>query len=165
MRPPTGWPTFFLPFVSFIPGVDGLAQAPAQSRPLGIFENHGEVGAVQRKGTVVHDGAKGTYVIEGGGENMWFTNDAMHFVWKKVSGDVTLAADISFPTSGGNAHRKACLMIRQTLDADSAYADAALHGDGLTSLQYRDSRNTRTYEVQSSISKPTCLRVEKRGKY
>jgi hypothetical protein len=35
------------------------------------------------------------------------------------------------------AHRKAALMIRQSLDPGAAYADVALHGDGLTSLQSR----------------------------
>src|SRR4029434_5455829 len=103
--------------------------------------------------------------IAGGGENMWFGTDAFHFVWKKMSGDVTLSADISFPTPGGNTHRKACLLIRQTLDPDSAYADAVLHGDGLTSLQYRESKGARTYEIQANVSAPTTLRIEKRGRY
>ena len=111
------------------------------------------------------DGEHRAYTVAGGGENMWFTNDAFHFVWKKVSGDVTLAADITFPTRGGDPHRKACLLIRQSLDSDSAYADAALHGDGLTSLQYREAKGARTYEIQSGISAPTRLRIEKRGKY
>ena len=34
-------------------------------------------------------------------------------------------------------------MIRQSLDADSAYVDVALHGDGLTSLQFRDAQGSR----------------------
>ena len=53
---------------------------------------------------------------------------------------MALAADISFPEPGGNPHRKAVLMIRQSLDAGSVYADVALHGVGLTSLQYRDAQ-------------------------
>jgi hypothetical protein len=113
----------------------------------------------------VYDSAQHTYVISGGGENMWFTNDAFQVVWKRVSGDVTLKADIAFVGTGGNAHRKACLMIRQTLDPDSAYADAALHGDGLTSLQYRETKGDRTYEIQSNISTNKHLRIEKRGGY
>ena len=95
---------------------------------------------------------------------MWFTNDAFHFVWKKISGDGMLDADVGFPVPGGNAHRKACLIFRQSLEADSAYADAALHGDGLTSLQYREVKGGRTYEVQSNVSSPSRLRLEKRGK-
>lgn len=96
---------------------------------------------------------------------MWFTNDAFHFVWKKVSGDVSLAAEIAFVGEGGDPHRKACLLVRQDLEPDSAYADAAVHGDGLTSLQYRAGSNERTYEIQSGVSRPRRVRVEKRGRY
>jgi dipeptidyl aminopeptidase/acylaminoacyl peptidase len=82
-----------------------------------------------------------------------------------MSGDVALAADISFVGQGKNEHRKAVLMLRQTLDADSIYADLALHGSGLTSLQYRDDKGVNTHEIQSNISAPTRLRIEKRGEY
>ena len=96
---------------------------------------------------------------------MWSTNDAFHFVWMKVSGDLSLSADISLIGTNGNAHRKACLIVRQSLDSDAAYADAALHGDGLTSLQYREAKGARTYEIQSNVSRPQRLRIEKRGQY
>jgi Tol biopolymer transport system component len=129
------------------------------------FENHADVGDVRRAGSVVLDAWRGMHTVAGGGANMWFTNDAFHFVWKKVSGDVTLAADISFEGAGGDPHRKACLMVRQNLSPGSAYADAALHGDGLTSLQYRAAEGERTFEIQSAVSGPRRLRIEKRGRY
>ena len=56
-------------------------------------------------------------------------------------------------------------MVRQSLDADSAYADLALHGSGLTSLQYRDAKGAATHEIQANISAPNRLRLEKRGEY
>src|SRR4029453_408631 len=130
-----------------------------------LFEDHGDVGATKHAGSFELDPSSRIYTVAGGGANMWFNVDAFHFVWKKVSGDVTLAADIVFEGQGGDPHRKACLLIRQDLDADSAYADAALHGDGLTSLQYRETKGARTYEIQSSVSAPRRLRIEKRGKY
>src|SRR5437879_5151240 len=132
---------------------------------VGIFENQNDVGATRRAGSGDYDAARRTYTLSGGGENMWFTNDAFHFVWKNVSGDVSLAADVSFVVRGGNAHRKACLLIRQNLDPNSAYADAALHGDGLTSLQYREGPGAPTREIQANISAPKRLRIEKRGAY
>src|SRR5687768_13286516 len=134
----------------------------------GIFEAATDIGSPSRKGAVQFDTAKGTYVVTGGGSNMWFASDSFHFVWKKVSGDVSLAADIDLATSAGDPHRKAVLAVRQTLDADSPYADAALHGDGLTSLQYRESKGARTYEIQANVTatnKPKRLRIEKRGDY
>ncbi len=108
---------------------------------------------------------KKTYLISGGGENMWFTNDAFHFVWKKASGDLSFAADIKWIGAGGHEHRKACLLIRQSLDADSPYVDAAIHGDGLTSIQYREERGGVTREIQSNVKAPRRVRIEKEGDY
>jgi Tol biopolymer transport system component len=96
---------------------------------------------------------------------MWFDKDAFHYVWKKVSGDVSIAADIKWIGTGGDPHRKACVIIRQSLDAGSPYADAALHGSGLTSLQYRDVQGGMTHEIQSNVNAPLRIRVEKVGNY
>jgi Tol biopolymer transport system component len=132
---------------------------------IGIFSNHQDIGNVAKSGSMDFDPVKGEYLIAGGGENMWFTNDAFHYVWIKMSGDVTLAANIKFLGTGGNPHRKACLVIRQSLDPDSAYADVALHGVGLTALQYRETPGDTTREIQSNVSAPERVRIEKHGDY
>lgn len=141
-------------------------RAAAQTRQgsgLGLFEGQGDIGTVTHPGSVRHDATTRTHTITGAGENMWGTADALHFVWKKMSGDVMVTADIRFQGQGGDPHRKAVLMIRQSLDADSPYADAALHGDGLTSLQFRDEKGGRTQEVQSNVTGPVRLRLTRRG--
>jgi TolB protein len=143
----------------------GLVCAQTGSASPGIFENHADVGVTQHAGSAQYDSAQHVYTLTGSGENMWFSSDAFQFAWKQVSGDVALAADITFPQAGGNEHRKAVLMIRQSLDADSPYADVALHGDGLTSLQYRDVKGATTHEIQSNISAPRRLRIERRGEF
>jgi hypothetical protein len=139
------------------------AQGPSPS--IGLFESHGDVGTVLHAGSVDYQSSQGTYTIAGGGANMWLSADAFQFVWKKVSGDVTLTADISFLGQGKNPHRKAVLMVRQSLDTDSVYADAALHGVGLTSLQFREEKGAITHEVQSNLKAPKRLRIDKRGDY
>jgi hypothetical protein len=142
------------------------SRGDAQAKPaLGLFEGHADVGKVLHPGSVVFDEQHRTYTVTGSGENMWFASDAFHFTWKKVAGDAQLSANIAFEEQGGNAHRKAVLMIRESLDPDSAYVDLALHGNGLTSLQYRDAKGAMTHEVQSNISAPARLRLEKRGQY
>src|SRR2546425_4016911 len=151
----------------FAAGSGARAQQPGApaAAPAGIFKSHGDVGTVLHPGSVEYDAAKGSYTIAGSGENMWFASDAFQFVSKKMSGDVTLTADISFLGKGLNEHRKAVLMIRQSLDADSPYADVALHGSGLTSLQYREEKGAATHEIQANISAPKALQLEKRGAY
>jgi len=139
--------------------------AAAESLPHGIFTDHQDVGTVLHPGSVDYSIANHTYTIGGSGENMWFGMDDFHFVWKKVSGDVALTADIAFLGAGGNPHRKAVLMIRQTLDGDSPGVDVAVHGVGLTSLQFRDAVGINTHEVESNVSAPKTVRIEKRGDF
>jgi hypothetical protein len=147
------------------------AAAPAADEPrggetpLGIFAGHGDVGSVKHPGSIAFDAASRRYTVAGSGENMWFASDAFHFAWKKMAGDVSLTATIAFLGAGKNPHRKACLLIRQSLDADAAYVDVALHGDGLTSLQFREARGAPTHEVQANVAAPARLRLEKRGPY
>jgi hypothetical protein len=139
------------------------ASAQSSGGAFGLFDGHQDVGTVLQAGSATYDAESRTYTVSGSGENMWGTQDAFHYVWKKVSGDVTLTADIQILGEGGDPHRKAVLMFRQSLDAGSAYADTALHGDGLTSLQFRDESGGRTHEVQSNVSAPRRLRLTKRG--
>ncbi|MDH7503728.1 MAG: hypothetical protein QHJ82_13580 [Verrucomicrobiota bacterium] len=141
------------------------AFAGDQVAHLGLFTGHQDIGACGRPGGAWYDSATRTYTVTGGGENMWFDTDAFHFVWKQASGDVKLSALMSFAKPGGNAHRKACLIVRQSLDSDSAYADAALHGDGLASLQCRETKGGRTWEIQANTSAPRGMRIEKIGRY
>ncbi len=117
---------------------------------LGIFEREQDIGSAGKAGSALFDPAGRSCVVRGGGENMWFTNDAFHFVWTQIDGDCALSAAIEWPGTGGNAHRKACLMFRQGLEADSPYVDVAVHGDGLVSLQYRDAPGGMTREIQAN---------------
>ncbi|MDR3620866.1 MAG: HEAT repeat domain-containing protein [Paludisphaera borealis] len=160
-------------FADLIAYLETLKQPPApesapapktsDAKPLGLFEGQADVGRVRHAGAAAFDEKKGSYAISGAGENMWFAADAFHFVSRQAKGDLTLDADVAFEGAGKNPHRKAVLMIRQSLDADSAYADVALHGDGLTSLQFRDGRGANTHEIQAGVKGPERLRIEKRG--
>jgi len=142
-----------------------LTALPAQTgnSALGIFEAQQDVGANLMPGAVAYDAAAGEYRVTGGGANIWAAVDAFHFVWRRISGDFTLTADVRFIGTGAVAHRKAALMVRQDLTPDSAYADVALHGDGLTSLQFRPAAGAETQEIRSTMNAPTRIRIERRG--
>jgi len=141
------------------------AGAAAQSAGPGIFEAHQDVGVVLTPGAAEYDPSRQAYTLSASGENMWATADAFQFAWKKLSGDVRIEADISFLGEGGDPHRKAVVIVRQSLDADSAYADVAVHGVGLTSLQSREQKGAATHEVQSNVAGPRRVALEKRGPY
>jgi TolB protein len=139
------------------------AVAFSQPKNLGIFTDESSVGANAPGVKASYDPVKGGYRITGGGENMWGSSDAFHFVWKKASGDMTLSADIEWVGTSAANHRKAVLMIRQSLDPGSAYADAVSHGDGLTSLQFRGAANEQTYQIFTQIEGPVRLRLVREG--
>jgi Tol biopolymer transport system component len=137
----------------------------AQKSSRGVFEGNSDIGDVLIKGSVTFDSLRSSYTIEGGGENMWYAIDAFHYVWKKASHDVAMSANISFIGMGGDAHKKAGLIIRQNLEPDAPYADAIIHGDGLTSLQYREVKGGPTREIQSNIRAPKTIKIQKEGHY
>lgn len=137
---------------------------------IGVFDDQGNVGVPSTlgPGTASYEASTGTYTIAGGGENMWARADHFRYVWKKMSGDVSLSATIQFTATQPagttpNEHRKACLVLRQTLDADSAYVDAATHGNGMTSLQWRETKGDVSHDVETNVIAPRRLRIEKRG--
>src|SRR5438045_2396399 len=134
-----------------------------QADDVGVFADQKDIGVLLHAGSSLFDLQSRIYTLYASGENMWAAKDAFHFRFIKASGDLSLSADISFLEAGTDKHRKACLMFRQDLDPDSAYIDVALHGDGLTSLQFRQSKGALTNEIQSAALKPKTVRIEKRG--
>jgi len=141
----------------------GAVVALPQPNALGIFTNEGSVGQTPPGCKAQYDASKGEYRITGGGVNMWGATDAFYFVWKKVSGDVTLSADIQWVGTSAAEHRKAVLIVRQSLDPGSPYADAVSHGNGLTSLQFRGAPNEQTYQIVAAEDGPSRLRIVKKG--
>jgi len=130
---------------------------------IGIFSDSTDIGDVTRAGSASFNSTNGEYAVTGGGANMWDASDGFHFVWVKMSGDLTLTADVKLVGTGGVDHRKACLMIRQSLASNSAYADVALHGDGMTSLQFREAEGEPTDQIVMEVSGPERVQIQKRG--
>jgi TolB protein len=148
-------------------GLMGPLSAVAQSvaGKIGVFEGEGDVGVVLHAGSASYNEAKNSYTVAGSGENIWFGEDDFHFVWKRISGDVSLAADIDILGKTGVPHRKAVLMIRQSLDKDSAFADVVLHAVGKSSLQFRSTAGAEAHTIASNVYGPRRIKLEKRGDY
>jgi hypothetical protein len=140
-----------------------LAAGLTETSKLGIFTDEGSVGQTPPGCAARYDVATGEYRITGGGANVWATSDAFYYVWKRISGDVTLSADLQWVGTSDLGHRKAMLMVRQSLDPGSAYADAVSHGDGLTSLQFRGAANEQTYQVFTQVDGKARLRIVRKG--
>ena len=119
--------------------------------PIGIFDGQSDIGSAVVPGSASFDAATGQYTIHSAGYNVWYTRDEFRFLWKRMSGDVSLAADIDFPDPKGYGDRKAVLMIRQSLDDDAKAAMVALHGAGMVHLAWRPERNARVTDMEFRI--------------
>ncbi len=133
------------------------------SQKIGVFEGQTDVGKVLHKGNAVYNSASEEYSVSGSGSNIWFTNDEFHFVWKKMKGDFILRARGKFLGKGVEEHRKYGWMVRQNLDTSSTMVAATIHGNGLTSLQYRTAPHTNVEEKQFDIKGPDVVQLERKG--
>jgi TolB protein len=142
------------------------AWAQSSGSAVGIFESRTNVGTATLPGSVDYDAARGEYTITGSGGNLWGKVDGFYYLWKRVSGDFTLTADIRVRTGStpqSHIHRKGALMVRQELTPGSVYADAAVHGDGSTALQFRLATDDVTAEIKPEVSAPARVRIERQG--
>ncbi|MCY7421492.1 MAG: biopolymer transporter TolR [Chitinophagaceae bacterium] len=130
---------------------------------VGVFDHSADIGKVFHKGSARYDAAKDQYDLTGAGANMWFGKDEFHYLYKKMTGDFILQAQAAFVGKGTDMHRKFGWMIRNSLDTSSAMVSAQVHGDGLTSLQYRKTTGANVEEKRSSIKAPDVVQLERRG--
>jgi len=141
----------------------GGVAAAFQPTPVGLFDGTGDVGAVKHEGAVVYNRVQQTYTISGSGTNIWAHHDEFQFAWKEIAGDFILTADMELQGEGVDPHRKIGWMIRTSLEDDSAYVDVAVHGDGLTSMQYRADKGGDTEELRSTVKAPNVVQLERRA--
>jgi Tol biopolymer transport system component len=137
----------------------GARQGPLQ---LGWFQGHDDVGGPALRGSTTYDPEAQAYTITGAGANMWGSRDEFHVAWRRMTGDFILRTHAAFLGSGTDPHRKLGWIVRRTLDAQSAYVDAAVHGDGLTSLQVRRTDGGETTEIKSDVKGADVIQLERR---
>ncbi|MGZ3940306.1 MAG: TolB family protein [Flavisolibacter sp.] len=150
-------------FLFFILHFAFLMTLSAQENNLGLFKGNTEVGDPKIKGSVVYNKETQEYTMEGSGINMWASSDQFNFLWKKIKGDFMITATIRFIGKGVNEHRKIGIIARNSLEANSKYADACVHGSILTSLQYREAEGGETKQVELSSYHPTEIMLERKG--
>ncbi len=142
--------------------------------PIGIFEGQSDVGGPLLPGSASYDATTKSYTINSASYNIWYFRDEFRYLWKKMSGDVSLAADINFPNPDGYGDRKVVLIVRQDLDDNAKEIMAGLHGAGLIHLAHRpekgadikeDARLAAPKNANAAGAKGGAVRlgIEKRG--
>ncbi len=137
--------------------------------PLGVFDGQSDVGSAVVPGASSYDAVTHQYTIRSAGYNIWYSRDEFRYVWKKMSGDVSLAADATFPDPQGYDDRKAVLVLRQSLDDDASEAVVGEHGSGMVHLAQRADQGSQMTDAQyrfgGTLAKVKAKRIgiEKHG--
>jgi dipeptidyl aminopeptidase/acylaminoacyl peptidase len=127
---------------------------------FGAFDGQQDIGVASQPGVPTYDAEADTYQIGVAGDDFWGDRAGFHFIWKRVSGDAWLTAELSLPDDG-----IAALMIRQGLERDAVAAVAMLRPDGRPVLQSRDAADAAVVEILAREVRPRSVRLEKRGLY
>jgi len=131
----------------------------AQTGKLGVFTSSGDVGGPTRKGSASFDASSGEYRIIGAGANIWAKEDQFEYVWREMSGNIAVTASMQFLGKGA-AHRKAGIMLRQTLDTDSPYIDVVIHGNGMPGVQWRNTKGDITNAFDFPFDRPAKFKLK-----
>lgn len=130
---------------------------------FGIFENQTNIGNPKNNGHINYNAKTQEYTISGSGINMWANSDQFQYLYKSIQGDFILRAHVKFIGDGNDPHRKIGWIVRNNLSTNSAHVNASVHGDGLTSLQYRKVAGNETEEVLSKNKAPDVIQLERRN--
>jgi TolB protein len=146
-------------FISFFSNMS--AQIPKSK--VGVFDLFSNIGSPEIAGTVSYSEPSQTYRLSGSGSNIWFGQDSFSYLWKKMSGDFIIQTQFRFIGQGHELHRKTGIMVRSSQASNSPVISCTVHGDGLTSLQYRSKAGEDMKEIKFTISGPDVLQLEKKG--
>jgi hypothetical protein len=109
----------------------------------------------------------GEYSLMGAGGEISGKADSFQYLWKRVTGDVTVNADARFAGTGSTDRSQAALMIRQSLDPDAAYAAAVIYGDGRGTVQYRvdkgASSRSSDFPAYANMAGTVHLYIQRHG--
>jgi Tol biopolymer transport system component len=141
-------------FCFFVLSVFITSVSFAQQNDLDVFQFSADIGNPELKGSTKYNATSQTYIIKGSGYNVWFNRDEFQYAYKKINGDFILTANFEFAGKGKDPHRKTGWMVRESTDEDAASINAVVHGDGLTSLQWRGSKGAQMRDPEDEISFP-----------
>src|SRR6185436_14756361 len=114
---------------------------------IGQFDGQTDVGGPLAPGSASYDASAKTYTINSAGYNIWYQRDEFRYLWKKVSGDVSLAADVVWPNTDDFHDRKVALIIRDSLDDDSRQIMTAQHGNGMVHISWRAEKSGQMTDI------------------
>ncbi|MDQ8179584.1 LamG-like jellyroll fold domain-containing protein [Pelagicoccus sp. SDUM812005] len=116
--------------------VEDLYLAFAETNAYGYFTDLDDIGAPGLSGTATF--SNGSYLVEGGGADIWGSSDSFSFVSADATGDIAIVARV---VDVENTHNwaKAGVMIRESLAANSPNVAVVVRPNRQLTLQWRNA--------------------------
>jgi hypothetical protein len=105
-----------------------------------------DIGAVAMAGSATHAGS--VFTVQGRGVDIWDAADGFHFVYQSLDGDGEILLRVATQDMSTDPWAKAGVMIRETLNADSAHAMMVVTPVGTSAMSWADRPGTWTPIVQ-----------------
>jgi hypothetical protein len=108
----------------------------------------------------------GQYKVSSNSGDVWGTSDNFRFVYKQLTGDGSISAQVVAITDATAAWAKAGVMIRRSLDQNSAYAFMFPTPDGRRAFQNRPTVGGSAVSAHSNpgaITLPLWVKIERKG--
>jgi regulation of enolase protein 1 (concanavalin A-like superfamily) len=122
---------------------------------------HADVGSVGMAGDATF--TSGTFTVKGSGADIGGTIDAFQYVYQTLSGDGSLTAHVS-AIGNTNVKAQAGVMIRETLDAGSRFADMILTPEFGASFQGRVQVGSSNFNDGGiAVGVPYWIRITRSG--
>ncbi|MBK8834500.1 MAG: hypothetical protein IPO29_06445 [Anaerolineae bacterium] len=106
-----------------------------------------------------------TWTINGGGTDIWGTNDKFRYTYQTASGDTTIIARVT-SVQNTNAWAKAGVMFRNGTAANAKFAMVIARPDGQVAFQWRTSTGgsaSWTGALAGGTTKPKWLKLTRSG--
>jgi regulation of enolase protein 1 (concanavalin A-like superfamily) len=130
----------------------------AQALPSGWSTS--DVGNPAVAGRAIYSGSE--FIVEGAGADVWDPSDQFRFVYRQVTGDVTVVARVA-SLENTHAWTKSGVMIRESLAGNSAHAFALVSSGNGIAFQRRTSTGGTSASTAIAGTGPIWLRVQRQG--
>lgn len=147
---------------SYFMVASNTAIAPCWETPSGWISQG--VGNPTLAGSVCYDQPTGSYTVKGAGTDITGTTDQFHFVYKTLTGNGTIIANLTAMQSTAAA-AKAGVMFRETLDGNSKNVFAMFMPSGKLAAQVRKTTGgtTAATNVATAQTLPKYLKITRSG--
>jgi fibronectin type 3 domain-containing protein len=153
IHPAIAWIAILLLFLTNFATV-GFAQ---------LFGNAADIGSVGTTGSSSYDTAKSVYTLQGGGVGLTGTDDAFRFSYAQLDGNAELTVRVE-SLQNVSSTSAAGLVLRESLNSNSASASVSICPDGSVNFAYRATTGaSTTTSTVSGQSIPSWLRLTRSG--